>query len=162
MLKKFFLFLFLLPAASCFSQSITPDVIGSAGDFYSNANGMIEWTIGETMTETYGNANNFITQGFHQVDDFATHVRIENALNIRLFPNPASEFFTLEIAEQGDYTIELFNAFGQKVSVQHFFASGNLFQFHVPLADLSNGIYFVSVKKAGTEFVSGFKLNKIS
>jgi hypothetical protein len=162
MIKKFLLFLFLFPAVCCYSQSITPDVIGSAGDFYSNASGMIQWTIGETMTETYGNGNNFITQGFQQPDDFTTHVLVQNTLNVALFPNPASEYFTLEFPDQGEYTVEVFNSFGQNIIAQEFSAVSGSSQFQVPLADFANGIYFVNIKKSGTEFISGFKLHKIS
>ena len=162
MKRKLLFLISFIPAGFCFSQSITPDVIGSAGDFYSNASGMIQWTIGETMTETYGNANNFITQGFQQPDDFTTHVPIQNSLNIQLFPNPASDHFTLEFADAGDYVVEIFNALGQKIFTKQLIASPGLSQYEIPLADFSNGIYFVTIKKAGVETVSTFKLNKIS
>jgi hypothetical protein len=152
----------LFPAGFCFSQSITPEVIGSAGDFYSNSSGMIQWTVGETMVETYGNASNFITQGFHQPDDFTTHISVQNTLNIHLFPNPASDHFTLEFSEGGNYTVEMFNALGQQVLSKQLIASPGLSQFQIPLSDFSNGIYFVTIKRAGTDAVSGFKLNKIS
>jgi hypothetical protein len=162
MKKRLFLLLSFFSATFCFSQSITPDVIGSAGDFYSNANGMIQWTIGETMTETYGNASNFITQGFQQPDDFSTHILVQHSLNVQLFPNPASNHFTIEFADEGNYSVEIFNAVGQKIIAQEFSTADGLSQFEIPLNNFSNGIYFVTIKKAGTEFASGFKLNKVS
>lgn len=114
------------------------------------------------MTETYGNANNFITQGFQQPDDFTTHVVVLNTLNVQLFPNPASDHFTVQVSEAGNYTVEIFNALGQQLVSKPFVASSGISQFDIPLNGFSNGIYFVTIKKNGAESSSSFKLNKIS
>ncbi|MCB0807326.1 MAG: hypothetical protein KDC05_16140 [Bacteroidales bacterium] len=49
-----------------FSQQISPSVISSAGEEYSNGNISLSWTLGELATETLSNGNNTLTQGFQQ------------------------------------------------------------------------------------------------
>lgn len=58
-----------------YAQSLSLEVIGSAGNFAVSANGTtMAWTIGEVMIETYSSADNFFTQGFHQPDKGADEV----------------------------------------------------------------------------------------
>lgn len=47
-------------------QTLSPEVNASAGDFYSNANGSLSITIGETVIETFFGTNTILTQGFQQ------------------------------------------------------------------------------------------------
>lgn len=48
------------------AQSVSPEVISSAGDYYENVNGSLSWTLGEIATETYTAGNIILTQGFQQ------------------------------------------------------------------------------------------------
>jgi hypothetical protein len=145
------------------AQSIAPDVIATAGDYYSNANGSISWTMGETMGETYGNSNNIVSQGFQQPWDLFTSVPVADPVNVGLYPNPATDFVTLEFGTDaaGTYTVEVFNALGQQMSSQQVAANGAT-RFEIPMTGYADGIYFVSVKKIGSDAVSTFKVNKIS
>jgi len=66
-MKKIFYILSFLITANCFSQTITPHVINSAGGNWQMSNGMtVTDNIGEPFTSTIYNANNMITQGFLQ------------------------------------------------------------------------------------------------
>ena len=56
---------FLLPAF-LMAQSVSPEVVSSAGDYYEGSNGSLSWTLGEIATETYSNGTNILTQGFQQ------------------------------------------------------------------------------------------------
>lgn len=60
------LFLILLFPVIITAQSLTPQVISSAGDFYQGSNVSLSWTLGEIATETYDNGNIVLTQGFQQ------------------------------------------------------------------------------------------------
>ncbi|MCD4680852.1 MAG: T9SS type A sorting domain-containing protein [Bacteroidales bacterium] len=53
-------------SAGVFSQTLSPEVNASAGDYYTNANGSLSVTIGETVIETFTGANSILTQGFQQ------------------------------------------------------------------------------------------------
>lgn len=56
----------LISTASVFSQTLSPEVNASAGDYYTNSNGSLSVTIGETVIETFIGANSILTQGFQQ------------------------------------------------------------------------------------------------
>lgn len=165
-MKKVLLSAFVLVGASYAlrAQSIAPDVIATAGDYYANASGSISWTMGEPMGETYGNSNNMVSQGFQQPWDLFTYVVVENPINVGLFPNPATDFVTLEFGADaaGTYTVDVFNALGQQMSAQQVTAGNGSTRFEIPMNGFADGIYFVSIKKNGSEAVSTFKVNKIS
>jgi hypothetical protein len=63
---KVILLSLIIPLIS-FAQSVGPEVIASAGDYYEGANVSLSWTLGELATETYSNGNIILTQGFQQV-----------------------------------------------------------------------------------------------
>lgn len=146
------------------AQSIAPDVIATAGDYYANASGSISWTFGETMVETYGNSSNMLSQGFQQPWDLFTYVPVESQINVGLFPNPATDFVTLEFGTDaaGTYTVDVFNALGQKMSGQQVTTGNGVTRFEISMTGFASGIYFISVRKSGTAAASTFKVNKIS
>lgn len=47
------------------AQSVTPEVVATTGETFSNSTVTLEWTLGEIMTETYPGSI-LLTQGFHQ------------------------------------------------------------------------------------------------
>jgi len=55
------------------AQSVSPEVVSSAGDYYENANVSLSWTLGEIATETYTNGNIILTQGFQQPFGITIH-----------------------------------------------------------------------------------------
>ena len=56
----------ILAIASCTlsAQSVTPEVVASAGETFSNSSLTLEWTLGEIVTETFVGTI-VLTQGFH-------------------------------------------------------------------------------------------------
>ena len=48
------------------AQSVSPQVIASAGGYQANGIGSLSFTIGETVTQTFESSNNMLTQGFQQ------------------------------------------------------------------------------------------------
>jgi hypothetical protein len=133
------------------AQTLSPTVISSSGAFYSNANAMLSITIGEmAMVQTFFSAGNILTQGFQQPEDFSTYINEINAKpnSIMLYPNPASEFFTLQtnFNEGGTYVYSVVNAIGQIVirpaSVK---TQGGSMNLNINLKEVSPGMYFVKV-----------------
>ncbi|MCD4683421.1 MAG: hypothetical protein K8R86_09085, partial [Bacteroidales bacterium] len=60
------LFIALLIPAFMMAQSVSPEVVSSAGDYFEGTNASLSWTLGEIATETYSNGTNILTQGFQQ------------------------------------------------------------------------------------------------
>jgi hypothetical protein len=101
MKKPTCLLMLLFAATLAFSQSATPMLTGAAGGHYENASYRLDWSAGEPVTATLSSGNTLLTQGFHQnnyvvtaLDAFAGE---ESA--IAVYPNPARDFVTLEIAD---------------------------------------------------------------
>jgi hypothetical protein len=71
------------------SQQISPEVISSAGDYFSNQNISLSWTLGEPVISTL-EADYILTQGFHQDLYIITAVdEVEiTGLDIKIYPNP--------------------------------------------------------------------------
>jgi hypothetical protein len=78
------------------------EVITTAGDLYSNANGSVSYTIGEPVIETFTGGNNILTQGFQQTNLMVTAIDELPGLDygISVFPNPAVEFVKLKIGKE--------------------------------------------------------------
>jgi hypothetical protein len=149
---------------SVFAQSISPDVIATAGDFYSNASGSISWTMGEPMGETYTSANNILTQGFQQPWDFGTSVTPGlSGVNADVYPNPTNDLVNIQFGDNSDglYVIEVYNTLGQMLSATQYTASPSA-RTTVSLFNYSDGIYFITVRKVDGPETSTFKINKNS
>ncbi len=66
-MKKIITTLFCLPIVfGLNAQSLTPQVIASAGGYQSSPAGSLSFTIGETNTQTLSSATHMLTQGFQQ------------------------------------------------------------------------------------------------
>jgi hypothetical protein len=66
MQKLYSLIVGLLISGFLSAQSVSPEVISTAGDYFSNSNASISWTMSELVTETFTNGNTILTQGFQQ------------------------------------------------------------------------------------------------
>lgn len=166
MIKKTFLLLGVVVGMSGVikAQSVSPDVIASAGEFYSNASGSISWTLGEPMGETYTSTNNILTQGFQQPWDFGTMIpNAPTPVNADAFPNPTNDVVNLQFGNNsnGLYVIELYNTLGQQLSTSQFAASPSA-RTSVSLMDYADGIYFITVRKADGSETSTFRITKNS
>lgn len=101
------------------AQTISQDVISSAGNFASFPEGSMAWTIGEVTIETYSAGEFFLTQGFHQPPD-----RIEVVIEAEFFipegfsPNKDivnDVFFIRGLNFYPKNSIIIFNRWGNKV-----------------------------------------------
>ncbi len=141
------LFIFL-NARSSFSQAVAPDVVGSTGDFYANAGGQVQWTVGEVMVETYQSGNNYVTQGFHQ-PNYGVLIGMPNAslLDLSIFPNPATDNISLKFGTiGGNYSLYIYDITGNTLRAEQFTAgAGGLHTLSVK--DFANGVYFLSLRE---------------
>jgi hypothetical protein len=101
---SFYLILFLLLFRFLsFGQQIQ-QVVSSGGSSGTNANVMLDWTIGEMTIETFTGTSTILTQGFHQSKLIVTRIEpfLKQEINLIVYPNPVKwelilEFTTPEI-----------------------------------------------------------------
>lgn len=92
------------------------EVVSTQGDSYSNANGSIDFTVGEAIINTGTDGSNDLTQGFHQtnwnflgVEDFAPDYEAS------IFPNPTSDVLNIKTSSFENVTYTLYDAQGKLV-----------------------------------------------
>ena len=112
MKKQIFLFATFFTALAATAQ----EVVASQGETYSNANGSIDFTVGEVIINTGSNGTNDLTQGFHQtnwnflgVEDFAPDYQVT------IFPNPTQDVLNIKTSVFENVTYTLYDAQGKLV-----------------------------------------------
>jgi hypothetical protein len=92
------------------------EVVSTQGDSYSNANGSIDFTVGEAIINTGTDGTNDLTQGFHQTNLNFLGVE-DNAPNYEasIFPNPTSDVLNIKTSSFENVTYTLYDAQGKLV-----------------------------------------------
>jgi len=149
--------LFLM-GSTVFGQTIQNSVISSTGGSASAGNVKMDYTLGETVIETFSAGGNTLTQGFHQTN--LTLVAVENVelfAEISIYPNPTSEFVNIDIPVNYKLMeISMFDVTGKLLKTKTN-ASG-LVTFDVN--DLATGTYYLQVINPQTQQLKTFKLIK--
>ena len=103
------------------SQSISPQVIATAGDYYVGTNASLSWTLGEVITETVTNGTYTLTQGFQQphynitsIPDDPT-IKNEPVGDISIYPNTVGDQLNVSFKDmnQNNVIITLFDLNGK-------------------------------------------------
>jgi hypothetical protein len=73
-------------------------VIASGGNAHKNSSGVISWTLGELVIETFKNETGIITQGFQQSRLKVSSVDniLSGSIIITAYPNPAQDFLYIK------------------------------------------------------------------
>ncbi|MCF8462249.1 MAG: T9SS type A sorting domain-containing protein [Flavobacteriales bacterium] len=149
--------------ATCWAnaQSISPDVVASAGTHFSNGSTQLSWTIGEPVINTHDNGSNILTQGFHQPDITVTGIHeTEMALEgVSVYPNPTDQLLNIRLeGQQNDVTLGLYDSAGRMVLSDELTSGSTLSQ--LSLTGIANGTYLLRlVTKAGLQ--ATFNIQKI-
>jgi len=143
--------LFLLLTVISFGavgQSLSPEVIGTSGDHFTNTSTQLSWTVGEIAIETYTQSSNQLTQGFHQyIDPTANLTSFNDILVCSAYPNPFSNNLTVVIEDLAKANeIVITNSLGQQVRKVMLVGQTSV---NLDTADLAPGIYYVLVKTEG-------------
>ena len=144
MLNKFmrsvlFLFLLILPC-SIYCQNISPEVISSAGGTLSNAQYLVDWTLGEPVIETVSGTTNILTQGFHQPHYFLTSLQEVPEYTIEVYPNPASSVIIINTTIQQPLKATLFDLNGKMLEEIHFTKNAEL-----NISNLARSVYLLNI-----------------
>lgn len=155
------------------SQSVTPQVLASAGNFFTNAQAgaSLSFTFGEiALVQTFSNQNYHLTQGFQQPNFNLVGLEDEQFVELfEVFPNPASDFLNVryQLRHPGLVTLRLFSLNGVEVMplYEDRYGSG-LREEAFDIQGIAQGMYFLRVEyKApgkGIDHISHFKINVIN
>ncbi len=152
MKKQIFLFATFFTALAATAQ----EVVSSQGETYSNANGSIDFTVGEVIINTGSNGTNDLTQGFHQtnwnflgVEDFAPDYQAT------IFPNPTEDVLNIRTSTFENVTYTLYDTQG-KLVMQNILSAE---QTPIQVSQLAPGAYSLCINDQ-TGQLKNFKLIK--
>jgi len=156
--KQIFLFATFFTAFAASAQ----EVVSSQGETYSNANGSIDFTVGEVIINTGSNGTNDLTQGFHQtnwnflgVEDYAPDHQVI------IFPNPTQDVLNIKTSVYENVTYTLYDAQG-KLVLQNILSAE---QTPIQVSQLAPGSYSLTLNQSMREHqdipMKTFKLVKI-
>jgi hypothetical protein len=155
----------VLTAGVSFAQTLSPTVIGSAGETFYGGNVSLSWTVGEIAITTVSSAGNILTQGFHQPENgIAIGIANQDKLfSINAFPNPISENLTLEINSDKpeNFLIEVTDILGKLVKSTSIYVGDGQAQHSISMASFAPGAYLVKVTSSNGKFTKAIKLTKI-
>jgi hypothetical protein len=128
------------------AQSITPEVIASAGEHYDNGTVQLSWTLGEVMIDTYDNGTNILTQGFHQTQLTVTSIEEElTDVRMSLYPNPTSEYLNIELGNnEQDINLQLYDMSGKLIHKDVINAYDT--KYVLPMQMVATGKYLVQMQ----------------
>ena len=148
-----------------YAQSISRSVIASAGDYNSNGNISISWTLGEIATETLIGSNITLTQGFQQPDTMKAVYVIpgfpDRNLDIKVYPNPATEFIKILLKgnDDLDLQVELYDAIGRELMVSKVYAGEN--EKSLDVTAFRPGIYFLKIATSNGTAIRTYQVAKV-
>ncbi len=152
MIKNTLIFVLLLTSVSFSAQ----EVVSTQGDSYSNANGSIDFTIGEVVINTGTDATSNLTQGFHQTNwnflGVEDHVPRYEAI---IFPNPTEDVLNIRTAAFENVKYTLYDAQG-KLVLRDILSSE---QTPIQVSQLAPGAYSLTLNKE-TQNLKTFQLIK--
>ncbi len=149
----------ILGLATCTlnAQSLTPEVVASAGETFTNGSLYVEWTLGEIMTESYAGTI-VLTQGFHQPKVLLTSIEGDNPSlgTIKVYPNPTVGRISIEKETAAALQLVLMDMKGSVLASQRQSASfGELDLSHLP-----NGIYVLRLSD-GQQAMRSIRIKKM-
>lgn len=138
-----------------FSQSQERQVIAAAGNTLTEGGYSLDFTIGETMTNTLVN-NGTISQGFHQVWAVITAVEeTVEELHASLFPNPTPDVLHVESPESAELRLSDMNG----RPMLHRTVSEGINDIEVD--GLAAGTYIIQMQGANSGKLKVFKMVKV-
>jgi hypothetical protein len=165
-MKKFFLYLSIaFFGLATQAQSLSPQVIATAGSYFDNGSVSLSWTLGEPVIETYTSANTILTQGFHQPELLPVGIAtvLPNNTYMNIYPNPTFHNITLDVKyfNNATITIDIINNLGQVVGTQNFQATKEQLTSQIlNMSHLASGMYQIRVTEKG-QLLNNYKINKV-
>lgn len=160
-MKKTLLFFFGVFISSwSYSQSLSPEVIATAGDHFSSGEAQLSWTIGEPVIELFEAHGLILTQGFHQTNLLVTAVESVIAnLSVKVFPNPVANHLTIDGQElPEDFRLDFTDAIGRPLQ-QQLLPSGSTIQMN--LSSYPSGMYLLRLSSKKNQTTQTFKILKL-
>lgn len=152
--------LFVIPLLLAVSSfACAQEVLSSASEEQKAAGIELNWTIGETVIETWAKPTNILTQGFHQTKITVTaNSEIDwPGLEIKVFPNPVGEKLNIELSIIPEKMMfSIVDVLGKTIRQDHIKSDNTVLDF----SQVAAGQYFLKIQTKTGKPVKTFKIMK--
>jgi len=160
MLKRSVLVLLSILFVLSVNAQAKQEVIASAGGYNVKSGLSISWTLGETIIPTFTNGNLVLSHGFQQqliVTAIEEHLDI--AVNVKVYPNPASDVVNVSFDEpvEGEIGITILDSQGKLVKKDMIEAT--MTEKQINLQEIPAGVYYLRLTKG--KLVNVYKVVKL-
>lgn len=161
-MKSLLLILFVFSVTGLLAQSVSPQVIATAGNYSENGGVSLSWTLGEPVIETATGTDVILTQGFQQPDYnivVVEHIPA-SSLDVNVFPNPTSGNLNIEWTgtAQTPAVISLYDMNGKELLVSKV-TTGNQTGI-LNLAEYANAQYVLKIVARDINFSKEYRIVK--
>ena len=151
------LFIIGLISLSGFSQSISKQVIGTAGKTQTNSNLKVSWTAGEPVVGLMTAGGNQLGNGYYPAMDLQALNVEDNTLDVKIkvYPNPTSQLLYVSHPELNSFSIQITDLNGKAIY-------SGVISKETPL-DVSNytqGMYLVTITSKEANKKNTYKVIK--
>jgi hypothetical protein len=116
-MKKELIFISLYLIGQLIHGQNQEQVVSSSGGNGQNGDTSIEWTLGETMINSFSAGNILLTQGFHQPSLKVTAIKTLDGIpfTVETYPNPTNELLLIQLenAAMQNFHYELYDMNGK-------------------------------------------------
>jgi hypothetical protein len=151
------LILILFVGTFGYSQTISKQVIGTAGKTQSNSNLKVSWTAGEPVVGLMTAGGNQLGNGYYPALNLQALSVEDNSLEaqIKVFPNPTSQFLYVSHPELNLFGIQIVDLNGKQVY------SGTISKEQpLDISNYSQGMYLVTIENKSTNQKNTYKIIK--
>lgn len=153
---KHFVWILLMTSIG-YSQTISKQVIGTAGKTQSNSNLKVSWTAGEPVVGLMTAGGNQLGNGYYPAMDLQALSIDDATLNveIKVYPNPTSQSLYVSHPEYNSFSIYIADINGKQVY------AGTI-EKEVPLdvSSYTHGMYLITVENKESNKKNTYKIIK--
>ena len=141
------------------AQSISSEVIGTAGNDMLSPDVALSYTIGEPAVNYWNVGGKFLTEGFQQNEVIITSISESNeAVNLNVYPNPFATSFNVDFNSGSDYALVVSDGLGRIVKSETDLTG--IDRYTMDMKNMAAGIYYLNVLDKLHQPVAVYKLVK--
>jgi hypothetical protein len=153
---KHLIILFLVSSIG-YSQSISKQVIGSAGKTQTNSNLKVSWTTGEPVVGLMTAEGHQLGNGYYPTMNVKTLKIEDNALDlqVKIYPNPTSQMLYVLHPELNTFAIQITDLNGKQIY------SGTIGKDQpLDVSNYTQGMYLVTIENKEANKKNTYKIIK--
>lgn len=151
------LILFFFSTTLGYSQTISKQVIGTAGKTQTNSNLKLSWTAGESIVGLMTADGNQLSNGYYPAMDLQALSIDDTTLNIeiKIYPNPTLQSLYVSHPEYNLFLIQIADVNGKEIY-------NGIIEREIPLdvSSYSQGIYLITIENKEFNKKNTYKIIK--